>query len=402
MSETRLLFFVQLFNGFVALVFSVATARYCGPEIFGFFAITTLVLSVFLDFVDFGSVSYYSREIASKRIDLNNFVQIMNRKSIFLLAFIPFAIVIISNIRHLSFALCLFMFYPILWLRQNFLQQLLLALGKIGLAVTLQIVNRLLWLLSIPLIYLKVDLEIVYALPIILGLLLENISGVIFLSRNGVRKTILFSSKSTNVRATKNFGFLSVMSDIAMLDVLVVERIADLASASSYTFTQRLRGPLLMTFQAVNSRLRPLVAMRDRSAIIALLKYEFKFIVCGIFGIVLAALFSIIYADDLLGSEYPDINFVMAIGTLVAIPSGLVTIGSGFMASSGRDRTISRLNAIWVPTMLILVGVLTIQSGAVGAIIGLFISYLILAFFVVSISMGIWKSDFGQKFDPND
>lgn len=393
-TDTKLILFTQVMNAVIALVFTLTLAKYGLARDFGFCVITIFALSVLLDVVDFGACSKYSRELAGKRISKKQYFAVMNRKSLALCMCIP---VIVSSLLYsnqdLSSAV-LFSLYPIFWTRQNYIQQYLMTKGLVHPSLRLQLADRLCWFCAIPLVFLSFGYNHVYVIPILFGLALHNIWGTLAVKRDDVSWDDFFTIRSSRVSDTRHFGVLSIMSDLANMDIAVVARYADSAGAGTYTLSQRFRTPITMVFQSIVTQLKPLTAARESSQIKQLFRSESPLLLSGVASLFIAALFSRIYADDIFGTSYESIEVVLPVGILIGVPSGIVAITSAFLASAGHERRVSILTTSWVFLMLSCLAAFTFMFGILGAILTMFALNVALAVIFLFMSAKVWKKEF--------
>lgn len=393
-TDTKLILFTQLVNAALALVFTLAVAKYGLASEFGFCAITIFVLSVFLDIVDFGACSMYSRELASRKIGERQYFAVMNRKTLILLVWMPAVVSTIVYANQEIKAGMLFALYPLFWNRQNYLQQYLVTKGFIHSSLGLQLADRLCWLCVLPLVFLDFTYIYVYMIPILAGLVFHNVVGTVVVKQNNVPWSDLLTLRISRVSDTRHFGILSIMSDLANMDIAVVARFADSAGAGTYTLSQRFRTPIVMVFQSIVTQLKPITAAREGSRIRQLFRSELPLLISGIVVLFIGAIFSRIYAEDIFGTSYEQIDVILPIGILIGVPSGAVAIFSAFLASAGHERRVSVLTASWVLLMLCSLALCTSRFGVQGAILTMFFLYTALAGTLLLMSAKVWNMEF--------
>ena len=393
-TDTKLILFTQLINAAIALVFTLTLAKYGLARDFGFCVITILALSVLLDVVDFGACSKYSRELAGKKITNSQYFAVMNRKSLALCMCMPVIVFILLYSNQSISSAVLFSLYPIFWARQNYIQQYLVTKGLIHPSLQLQLADRLCWFCAIPFVLLNLGYNHAYVIPILLGLVLHNIWGTLAVRCDDVSWDEVFTVRSSRVSDTRHFGVLSLMSDLASMDIAVVARYADSAGAGTYTLSQRFRTPITMVFQSIVTQLKPITAARESSQIRQLFRSEFPLLLSGVAALFIAALISRIYAVDIFGTSYERIEVVLPVGILIGVPSGAVAITSAFLASAGHERRVSILTSSWVFLMLSCLAVFTSMFGVLGAIFTLFALHVALAVIFLFMSANVWKKEF--------
>ena len=393
-TDTKLILFTQLINAAIALVFTLTMAKYGLAREFGFCVITIFALSVLLDVVDFGACSKYSRELAGKKITNRQYFAVMNRKSLALCMCMPVIIFILLYSNQSISSAVLFSLYPIFWARQNYIQQYLVTKGLMHPSLRLQLADRLCWFFAIPFGLLNFGYNHAYVIPILLGLVLHNVWGTLAVRCDDVSWDEFFTVRSSRVSDTRHFGVLSVMSDLANMDIAVVARYADSAGAGTYTLAQRFRTPITMVFQSIVTQLKPITAARESSQIRQLFRSEFPLLLSGVAALFFAALISRIYAVDIFGTSYESIEVVLPVGILIGVPSGAVAITSAFLAAAGHERRVSILTSSWVFLMLSCLAVFTSMFGVLGAILTLFALQVALAVIFLFMSANVWKKEF--------
>jgi O-antigen/teichoic acid export membrane protein len=348
----------------------VAMARYLGPGLFGFSAAVVLILSVGIDVVDFGACSWAARELAKGSIVQSEYLQIMKIKVRMELIFLTFGPLIIwINPKSSPYGLLLLV-YPYLWIRTNYVQQFLMVNSKIEQAISLQILERLSWLLIFPFAFLNLNKEISYIAPIFTGLFLHGFIGSLIMNRTKGRDSSNPKLKLGSLyRKSKHFGVTSVLSDSSNLDSPLIASFSTFADSASYSLTQRFRNPLQIFFQSFATRLRPVSSTRNRIQISSLFYAELKFLTLGVFSILCVSVLAYLYAPIVFGEEYSQIGLIMCVGTLTAIPIGISSIGTSFLASVGCDKEVALCTTIL--TALLLLGLIlsVINFGSVGAVV---------------------------------
>ena len=391
LSDTRLLFLGQLFAGLLSLIATIVTARYCGPTVFAFCMLTVLVLSVGLDVIDFGACTWSSRELAAGRISANDYLQIMRRKSSHNLIFLFVGPLVYFVFPQSGWAILIVGIYPTLWVRTNYMQQFLMVKSKVASAVKFQILERLTWLLVLPMQYLQFDKWATYILPIIIGLIAHNFLGKGALIKYGGDMSMTSESIGGLTRKSKYIGLTSVITDVPNLDTLIVARLASINDSASYGLSQRFRGPLMLGFNSFGTRLRLIAASRDIESIRSLFKQELSFLIVNYLGLILVSFFLYLFGEDIFGSKFPNINVLLAIGVLTTIPFSIIAVASSFLVATGFERIASRVFTGSVPFTLISVGISSHFQGVFLSLLALLLANLVSASIFLFLSMRVWK-----------
>jgi O-antigen/teichoic acid export membrane protein len=372
-NDTKLIFLGQIVAGILSLIATIFLARYTGPTVFGICASIILVFSVILDLIDFGACSWASRELASKSISLFQYYQIMKFKT--RLALLPVFVLPISIrlIEVSPLTIALFLLYPFLWLRTNYIQQYLLASFKIGWSIRLQILERSFWLMVIPMSIFSIDKLIVYILPITLGLITHYLMGNRILKKEITLVNNFKETKISNLNfKSKHFGINSVLSDMNNLDGAIIAKISTFVESGNYNLAQRFRVPLMYAYQAIATKLRIIAASKIRNDIAGVLKDNFHFFVTATLGIAFLSILNIFYAESIFGDSYKGLNQVMCIGVLTAIPSGIGLIASSFLSAVNNEKTVAVVAIISASVSLSGVALMARSYGSLGAVIYLF------------------------------
>lgn len=391
LSDTRLLFLGQLLAGLLSLIATIVTARYCGPTVFAFCMLTVLVLSVGLDVIDFGACSWSSRELAAGRISVSNYLHIMRRKSSHNLIYVFVGPLVYFLFPQSGWAILILGIYPTLWVRTNYIQQFLIVKGQTALALRFQILERLTWLLVLPMQYLQFDKWATYIFPIIIGLVLHNFLGKGVLIGYSRDLSMMPKSFGGLIRKSKHIGIHSVITDISNLDTLIVARFASINDSASYGLSQKFRAPLMLGFNSFQTQMRLIAARRDKDSIKSLFKQEKGFLILNYFGLILASFILFLFGTDIFGSKFPNINELLAIGVLATIPLSIIVVASSFLVATGFERITSRIFMGTVPFILISVGFSSHFQGVFLSLLVLLLANLVTASILFFLSMRIWK-----------
>jgi len=391
LGNTELLILGQLGSGVISFIAVILVARYCGASVFGYCTILVSVLSVLLDLVDFGGANWASRELSASRISATRFWEISFAKSKLSLSYvllIPLLIFLNEDIGVV--AAILFTLFPFTWLRSNYIQQFLIVNQHVVKAVLLQLVERLCWLTIMLCAYLELDLYFSYIAPVVLGLGGHIVVGdAISRRRQFYRMTFrLFTFEDLRMHMIfRHFGISSVLTDASSLDSLIVARFASLTDSGNYVLANRIRNPLTMVPQAIASNLKPIAAKRDNKLLSKFTNENWKLFLMNSIGVLGFALVMLFYADNIFGSTFVGVNLILFVGSLTAIPSGIVVVLSAFLAFSGREVLISRMHLLLVPLNLSSAGLMAFYFGAIGSIFSILIIQLLSLVFLLFVAL---------------
>jgi O-antigen/teichoic acid export membrane protein len=240
-------------------------------------------------------------------------------------------------------------------------------------AIALQLIERITWLFYIPAIFFGLEKIATYVLPILLGLAIHGFFGT-FIIVNDMKERLNHADLNSNVVkagyiTTKDFGMVSIVSDIGNLDGVLVAQLSSFSEAGNYNLAVRFRNPALMSFQAFATRMRPVVAKREKSEIRKLFKDNFRFNSAGVFSLLLLAILCSFSSGSIFGDSFVDVNILLAITILSAIPTGFSIICGSFLNSVGSESFVAKSTIIYTVTGLTGTGISAFYSGSLGAVI---------------------------------
>jgi O-antigen/teichoic acid export membrane protein len=284
----------------------------------------------------------------------------------------------------------LFLFYPALWLRTNYIQQFLIVHERIKEAILLQLLERLFWLIYIVASVLEVDKITTFVIPILLGLLVHGLLGTKLImnkkenSEEGFNDTENTDNKFSNL---KNFGLISVISNVGNLDGAVVATVSTLAESGNYNLAVRFRNPIQLSFQVFSARLRPVAARKNKIEIATLFRSNLTFLVFGILGIIVLSAFAYEGAIVLFGDSFVGLNMVLSMGLLCSIPNGICVICGSFLTSVGFEDFMAKATLYYVFASLSGIAIAAYLFGSFGAIFSSLITGILLSMILVKKSL---------------
>ncbi len=377
-SDSELIFASQILASALSLVSVTLTARYVGPEIFGFLSVALILYIAYMSLSDFGACSWAARELASHSISEQDFISVMqakNRLNLLPILFSPLVFILLPD--NFSWIVILSI-YPLLWNNYNFVQQFLVTKGLIRESARLVIVDRFFWLLIIPLEMISFDRVLSFIIPILLGLLTHAILGYTYLHRKYTKQDSLkLFDQRTIFRKARHFGLTSVFGVFSNLDGVIVGLTSNMANSGSYILSQRFRNPLTLIFNSFSTRIRPIAATRD----VSLIEKAFKddAVILGL-GLLFNSLFAITVLfgySKLLGENFENVGLIMCLGSLTSIPLGISLIGSSILNGLGFERFVAGLSGIFSAVLLLSVSIFAYLGGSLGAVVWVFIQSVI-------------------------
>lgn len=367
--------------GLMSLFAVIVTARYVGPDIFGFCSILIILLTLCMGFVDFGACAWAARELAAKKISVLTFKSIMQTKTrmnLVWLISIPFFFLLVET--QFKWA-CMLFAYPFLWNGFNYSQQFLVSTNQIKKSISLILIERMSWLTIIPLSALDVEKSLAFSLPILLGLTIHNIIGNKLISSH--KDTKIFFKKYTSAglfRESRHFGFMSISGYMTNLDGFIVASIGSLTESANYVLAQRFKNPLTLVFSAFATRVKPIAAKRDFDLVKAAVKVEAKFLTLGFLANLIISILAYFYSEKILGASFEGINLLMFFGSLTAIPVGILLILTNILSYFGAEKFVARGTVVYVSLMFLNIGIFTHFYGSLGAVISVFMISLTYTF----------------------
>lgn len=380
LSKTHHIIFGQLIAGVLTLLATVASARLSGPKVLAECLSLILVLSVALDFADFGTCSWSARELAASRMKPKRYFEMMISRVLVTFLFVPISIVFCIFGYVPSKELAALSLYPTLWLMTNYIQQFLLVNEKIFFAQILQIIERMSWLLILPLISLGINEYGAFIFPILIGLLLHIILGMIYICHYFAIELSSIRWRLEGYQKSRHFGGIGVLSDIGNLDTPIVTALTSFNQAGSYSLAQRFRNPSQLPFQAISIRIRNYAALGNSLDVAKYLKRERPLIILSILGLIFLSCASFLFADLLFGDSYKHLNEILCLSFLSAIPSGLNLILSTILTGLGYENSVMKILLISVVCNILGCVVIASQFNALFVVAYLLATNLILLF----------------------
>lgn len=361
----------QTTSGLISFISVILLARYLGATAFTYCSTYFVVTTVAMTILDFGSSSYSSRQLAAGEISTREYFFILKAKSFLSFACVcvalPFSYLLVPAEFKWS---SLLLFYPILWMQYNYFQQFMIIQGKFILSQTLATLDRLSWMLIVPMSFIKMDKSLTFVATILIGLTIHNIICFAKFKRYLVQEDSLFEINQISIfRNSRKFGIISTSGIIQNLDSPVVASVIPLADAAGYVLAQRLRNPASIFFSAVAFRIKPLASKRSHFLIIKTLKEDIRLLSFGVlFSLILSLLF-LFHVNSLFGESYEKLNVIICIGTLISIPFGIVTLASTILSSIGEESYVAKFNVVQSLTLLFCVAIGAFFKGSPGSVV---------------------------------
>lgn len=392
-SNTKFLIFGQGASGVCAVFGALFTARNCSPEFYGFAAVVIVVSCFFGDAIDFGSCSWATKELAAKRISLEKVLSKLNSRSKKSLSYLLAVPIIYSLSPSSNLALVGFGFLPLLWIRVSYIQQCLITLTRIRIAVALQLLEKISWIIFI-FVFIQFDNDIfLIVTPLIISQSIHAILGSIILRRITKIFDPLLVESPWNKASVREFGRQSLISDLASLDNFLVAAFSTLSNSATYSLSIRARGPLLIGAQSLNSVLRPYFARRELREARNVIKSEKNVILLTVAGISILAVMAFFFSGAIVGNGYPQIGLSLTLGILSTLPHLPLMLMANFMQTTGMEvfvRRFTTLTTLAILTSLFVLGLLGSLT-AITAILVLILVNTVAMLFMLKIFLNRWR-----------
>jgi O-antigen/teichoic acid export membrane protein len=380
-SNTRHLLVAQIFSGAVSLVVLFFSARIAGSSVIGTVAIAIVISGVVIDIFDYGACSYYSTKLAAGDSSKEDYWRVSSQKQSLILL-ISMIIVAPTILVSRDISLIYFIVYPSLWLRMNYVQQYFFSTGQYKQAVIAIYSDKLSYVSVIP-IYLLGEKGILIVIgPVIIGLGVHSLVGKLYTrgyQLTSFNRQYTFLAIKKSFKDSKYFGRSSVVTDVANLDTPLIAILLSVSDSGTYSLFQKFRGPLITGFQSFSNSFKPIVARGNKKEIRELLVSEKWLLILNVCGILIFAAFCLKYSQSYLGNSFNDVNLILCIGSLSALPTALSFLCSTYLTSSGLEKLNARILTLFVPVLLIAIAVTAHVSGLVQTTINILVINILLS-----------------------
>lgn len=388
-SNTRITLATQILNGFVASISLIAGARFCGAVAIGQGALLTTCLGIFADVIDFGRCSWVSREVAAGRTHLRDAKLILHFRTKILVYFATIGAIVVILFFGKYIQLLVILMYPVLYLQTNYIQQLLFAKDGVKLALLLQILEKTFWLLIFPLQEFLSNKLLLLFLPVICGGVVHVGLGRFFLNR--IERSDTYFNGTTNAKVY--FGIQSLVTDLGMLDTVLVGLMSSMSNAGIYNLGARVRAPFLLVFNSLVTNLRKSFAEHDIEKARKIIAREKLLIIIYCSCIPMSSWVLFTNATNIFGNDFLDLNRCLGISVLSVIPQSLLLLCANFLISSGEEKFVSHFSTIFTFSNLLLlsVGLSIFSMTALGASIYFFFATSVGTFCLLPRALNHWN-----------
>jgi len=369
----------QAFNGGLSFLGIATWAHFSNQRTLASVFISLSAIAILVDLVDFGGNSWITREIVhlnwNSRVTWNYLFQKIKIIMIFLTL-----IAIGLFIKGRSPVQILFIFiYPLFILSMSYFQGFCLRTEKYFEAIFAQFLERSCWFLpmiltrfykdSLECILLSLILGSVFSLAYIFLLIQKD-----FKVENGLLRD-RFTIMQT-YRSSSKLGFVSVISDLYSIDTFLVQTFSSPTQAGGFSLVQKNRNFAVLGFSVFGSKLR-LALSEGKDASRKLFQNEWEILAMNIVGLLLVYIAAPKLISFFYGPDYLVLNSVMRIGVLVFLCSGLCILLQSHISGNRDDTFNSFFTGFSILFALTTISVGASLSGALGASIGLLISFVL-------------------------
>lgn len=360
------------------------SARFSGAIVFGLIYSVVAILGVLADAVDFGRSTWIFREFASERIDKFQFISYWKsrfRKLFKLTAFL-FLLFFIFRIQISFWILVL---YPISWLMINYAQGYFNAKSDFHTAGFLNIAEKIIFAGILTMGYIF-SIKPTFLLPIaIVGSLAFHSSLGALIVQNRLKverlndRNVYFKFDRTAANA---MGVRSLLTDLLVLDLPVVNAFLGSQNAGLYGVGIKLRNPMTIGFTSVLTEIYPFVASNNFEKIHAVYKRSKLILFLNCFGIVIVAIFfQLGEVEKFFGKSYMQFATISMPILLANIFFGFISLKSGLMVARREEAKVLKLT-LFTSLLLLTAIALAARFGDIQMVAWTYLIIMILNFLV--------------------
>jgi O-antigen/teichoic acid export membrane protein len=368
----------QAFNGGLSFLGIATWAHLSNQSTLASVFISLSAIAILVDLVDFGGNSWITREIVHLNWDSRVTWNYLFQKIKIIATFsILLSIGMFLNGRRPILALFISI-YPLFILIMSYFQGFCLRTEKYFEAIFAQFLERLCWFFPTVLTqYYKDSLESIL-LSLIFGSLLSLAYIFLLIQRDSKLESGLLRYRFTimqTYRSSAKLGFASVISDLYSIDTFLVQAFSSSTQAGGFSLVQKNRNIAVLGFSVFGSKLR-LAVSEGKDASRKLFQNEWEILAINIVALLLVYVASPKLIGFFYGPDYLVLNSVMRIGVLAFLCSGLCILLQSHISGSRDDKFMSFFTGLSILFALIAISIGASLSGAMGASIGLLVSFI--------------------------
>ena len=358
--------FSQSLRGLTALLVLTIIARKSSPQDFAFIGISITLIPVIYDIFDFGGCAHATREIAIQKIDKNQFFSQLifrNNSVIAISVLILFSIHWVAESTFQIFLLLIFLYLNGI---SSYVQGYLVGVQKLQSLSWIQLIERIIWLFSLPLIYRDFSPFLSFYFFAILGQCAYLLYFFVFI-KAPCRFLLMGSTKNIVRLRNKHFGIQSLVSDLTLFDSLIVAISISGSGAGVYSYSQKFRAPMALGFNAFSQEIRAISSFDMTSEIQKMKKISQKFLISNVTIILFVSCLGFFFGQKFVGENYENLNLTLFLSILTSIFAGYTSIQMTVLTKLGNEKLVSRLTVFF--TLFLFLGIIlsSVFYGVVGA-----------------------------------
>ena len=371
--------FGQAINGVISFFGIVIWANFSNQKILANVFIPLAVMSIAVDLIDFGGNSWITRESVYANLKTRDTLAFLFPK-LKVIIFISTSISLGNFILTRNIPLSVFLFiYPIFILSISYFQGLCLRTDKYFDFFFVQFLERVCWFL--PIIFIKlinnvltgILISLIFGSAISLTYIIIKVLSILKVE-DKISQT-QYNLKDT-YRLSFNLGLSSVVSDFYSLDTYLVNQFSNLTEAGGFSLVQKNRNFAVLGFSLFGAKLR-LAVSHSRKSSRKLFQSDWEILALNFIALIAVLINASRIIDFLYGSEYLILTSVMQIGILVFMCSGVCIVLQSYISGMRDDAFLTIFTGISVIAALLSISFGASISGALGASLGLLISFFI-------------------------
>ena len=331
--------------GLTAINFLIS-ARFSGALVFGLTYSAVAILSVLADMIDFGRITWIYREFASERVDKFQFINYWRLRFKVLIKITPILLLLclLLNVKIENWIL---IFYPISWLMVNYAQSFFSAKSDFHTSGFLNIAERVCFAGFIFIgFYWQIEPSFLLPIAIVGSTSFHSTLGALIAHYKLKEDKLMYRNLRVNFdrSAANAMGFRSLLTDLLVLDLPVVNSFLGSKNGGLYGLGIKLRNPMAVGFTSVLTEIYPHVASGNFERIRDIYRRSKVIIFLNCLGIVVVALFfQFGEIEKVFGRSYIKFSSVSTPILLANIFFGFISLKSGIMVARGEEDKVLKL-----------------------------------------------------------
>lgn len=360
------------------------SAKIAGASVFGLTFAIIAILSVLTDVVDFGRSNWIYREFASERIDKFQFVFFWKLRFKKMLR-VTAILMLLGSLFKIELNFWILSLYPMTWLMATYAQSYFSAKSDFHTSGFLNIAEKLFYASFLLIGYIsEIEPSFVLSIAIVGSTAFHSTLGAFIAVHRFKEERLKFQHYRVELdRNAANFmGTRSLLTDLLVLDLPVVNALLGSKSAGIYGVGIKLRNPLTVGFTSVLTEIYPLIASSNFEKISTVYRRLRIILSLNCIGIVFVALFfQFGEIEKILGRSYLQFTTISMPILLANIFFGFISLKSGLLVASREEAKVFRLTLLTSLFLLIAI-VLTARFGNLELVAWTYLSIMIFNFLI--------------------